>query len=123
VARGDKTNGSGAKGESQRMSALLIQALNHPLRRKLLRALHSSDDARSPVQLSKMTGEDVSSIDYHIKILVSMGAAVKTGDRRVRGARENFFLSKVSDHKQMVTILADTERDDRRDAHADSAGG
>jgi DNA-binding transcriptional ArsR family regulator len=123
VASGDKTNGGGAKGRSQRMSALLIQALNHPLRRKLLRALHSSDDARSPVQLSKMTGEDLSSIDYHIKILVSMGAAVKTGDRQVRGARENFFLSKVSDHKQMVTILADTERDDCRDARADSAGG
>jgi DNA-binding transcriptional ArsR family regulator len=95
------------------MSPLLIQALNHPLRRKLLRALHSSADARSPVQLSKMTGEDISGIDYHIKILVSLGAAVKTGDRQVRGARENFFLSKVSDHKQMVTILADTESDDR----------
>jgi DNA-binding transcriptional ArsR family regulator len=118
MASGDKTNGSGAKGKGQRMSALLIQALNHPLRRKLLRALHSSGDARSPVQLSKMTGENVSNIDYHIKILVSMGAAVKTGDRRVRGARENFFLSKVSDHQQMVTILADTERDDCRNAQS-----
>lgn len=114
VTDDDETNGGAAQGKDQRMSPLLIQALNHPLRRKLLRALHSSDDARSPVQLSKMTGEDISSIDYHIKILVSMGAAVKTGDRRVRGARENFFLSKVSDHEQMVTILADTERDDCR---------
>lgn len=113
---GNGTNGGGAKDRGQRMSALLIQALNHPLRRKLLRALHGSGDARSPVQLSKMTGEDLSSIDYHIKILVSMGAAVKTSDRRVRGARENFFVSKVSDHEQMVAILADTERDDCRDA-------
>lgn len=118
MANGDETNGGAAQGKSQRMSPLLIQALNHPLRRKLLRALHGADDARSPVQLSKMTGEDISSIDYHIKILVSLGAAVKTGDRQVRGARENFFLSKVSDHKQMVTILADTERDDSRDAQS-----
>ena len=117
MASGDKKNG-GAQSKDQRMSPLLIQALNHPLRRKLLRALHSSDDARSPVKLSKMTGTDVSSIDYHVKILVSLGAAVKTGDRPVRGARENFFLSKVSDHKQMVTILADTERDDCRDAQS-----
>ena len=118
MANGDKTNGSSTNGKSKRMSALLIQALNHPLRRKLLRALHSSDNACSPVQLSKMTGEDISSIDYHIKILVSMGAAVKTGDRRVRGTRENFFVSTVSDHKQMVTILADTELDDCRDAQS-----
>lgn len=118
MASGKKKNGNGAQSKGQRMSPLLIQALNHPLRRKLLRALHSSDDARSPVQLSKMTGEDVSGIDYHIKILVSLGAAVKTGDRQVRGARENFFLSKVSGHKQMVTILADTERDDCCDAQS-----
>ena len=119
MINGDETNGGGAQGKSQRMSPPLIQALNHPLRRKLLRALHGSDDAHSPVQLSKLTGEDVSSIDYHIKILVSMGAAVKTGDRKVRGARENFFVSMVSDHKQMATILADTEPDDRRNAKAD----
>jgi hypothetical protein len=115
---GDGPNGDSGQSKNQRMSPLLIQALNHPLRRKLLRALHSSDDARSPVQLSKLTGEDISSIDYHIKILVSLGAAVKTGDRQVRGARENFFLSKVFDHKQMVTILADTERDDCREAQS-----
>ena len=115
---GDGPNGGGAQSKGQRMSPLLIQALNHPLRRKLLRALHSSDDARSPVQLSKITGEDVSSIDYHVNILVSLGVAVKTGDRQVRGARENFFLSKVSGHEQMVTILADTERDDCRDAQS-----
>lgn len=114
----EKANGDAPHSKDQRMSPLLIRALNHPLRRKLLRALHSSDDARSPVQLSKITGEDISGIDYHIKILVSLGAAVKTGDRQVRGARENFFLSKVSDHKQMVAILADTERDDCRDAQS-----
>ena len=110
---GDRTNGGAAQDKGQRMSALLIRALNHPLRRKLLRALHGSSEAHSPIQLSRMTGEDVSNIDYHIKILVSLGAAVKTGDRRVRGARENFFASGVSDHKQIVAILADTERDDR----------
>jgi DNA-binding transcriptional ArsR family regulator len=114
----DEAGGGAAHGKDQRMSALLIQALNHPLRRKLLRALHRCGDARSPVQLSKMTGEDISGIDHHIKILVSLGAAVKTGDRQVRGVRENFFLSRVFDHKQMVTILADTEHEDCRDAQS-----
>jgi hypothetical protein len=107
-----KTNGDAARGGDQRMSALLIHALHHSVRRTLLRALHSSGEAHSPVQLSRMTGKDITNIDYHLKILVAMDAAVKTDDRRVRGARENFFVSKVSDHKQMVAILADTEPED-----------
>ena len=109
---GGGTNGGAARDNGQRMSELLIAALNHPLRRKLLRALHSADDARSPIQLSKAIEANVSNIDYQIKVLESLGAVVKTGDRQVRGARENFFASRVSGHKQMVAILADTARDD-----------
>ena len=109
---GGGTNGGAARDNGQRMSELLIAALNHPLRRKLLRALHNADDARSPMQLSKTIEANVSNVDYHVKVLESLGAVVKTGDRQVRGAREHFFASKVSSHKQMVAILADTARDD-----------
>lgn len=109
---GGGTNGGGAKDNGQRMSEPLIAALNHPLRRRLLRALHSAGDARSPIQLSKIIGANVSNVDYHVKVLESLGAVAKTGDRQVRGARENFFASKVSGHEQMVAILADTARDD-----------
>jgi len=37
-----RAKGGGAQGKSHRMSALLINALNHPLRRKILRALHGA---------------------------------------------------------------------------------
>jgi DNA-binding transcriptional ArsR family regulator len=94
------------------MTAALIEAVNHPLRRKLLRTLHSSDDARSPIQLSKIIGGEVSTVAYHMKALASRGAAEKTGYRHVRGARENFFVSKVSGHRQVIAILADTEGED-----------
>lgn len=112
MASKDTTNGSAARDENQRMTALLVKALNHPLRRKLLRELHRCGEARSPVQLSKTIDADVTNIDYHVKILASLGAAEKTGDRPVRGASENFFASTVADHRQMTAILADTERDD-----------
>jgi DNA-binding transcriptional ArsR family regulator len=94
------------------MSALLINALNHPLRRKILRGLHGAGEARSPAQLSKVVGRDVSSVSYHMKVLTDMGAVKKTGDRPARGARETFFASKVAEHSQMIAILADTEEDD-----------
>lgn len=111
MANGKGTDDKAAPGD-QRMSGSLIRAIDHPLRRVLLRALHRSSEPRSPVQLSKETGESVGKIAYHVSILVLQGAAVKTGERQVRGARESFFTSTVAGHKQMVTILADTERDD-----------
>lgn len=68
---GDKTSGDAAGDQDQRMSTLMISVLNHPLRRELLKALNGSDDAHSTIQLSKVTGANVRSVDYHIKILVS----------------------------------------------------
>ncbi len=68
---GDKTSGDDAGGWDQPMSALMISALNHPLRRELLRALNGSGDAPSTIQLSEMTGTNVRSVDYHLEVLVS----------------------------------------------------
>ena len=55
----------------------------------------------------------MSSVSYHMQVLADMGAVKKTGDRPARGARESFFASKVADHSQLITILADTEKDDQ----------
>lgn len=94
------------------MTAALIDAVNHPLRRKLLRALHNSDDARSPVQLSKVVGVEVGTIAYHMRALARLGAVEKTDSRHVRGARETFFVSRVAGNRQVIAILADTEAED-----------
>lgn len=98
----------------QPMSGSLIRALNHPLRRRLLRALHRTEGARSATQLRTTVHSTVASVDYHLKVLAATEAAAKSGQRRVRGAREIFFVSKVAEHQQMLAILADTEREDER---------
>jgi DNA-binding transcriptional ArsR family regulator len=112
VADRGETDGKAARGEAQRMSVPLIHALSHPLRRRLLRALNGSSESRSPVQLSRALGADVSSVAYHVHILALQGAVAKMGERQVRGARQTFYGSKISEHEQMVAILADTESDD-----------
>lgn len=109
---GDKTNGCGVEGEGQQVTAALLEALNHSLRRKLLRALHCSDDARSPVQLSRIVGVEVSMTAYHVRTLARLGAVEKADSRHVRGARETFFVSRVAGNRQVIAILADTEAED-----------
>jgi predicted transcriptional regulator len=106
------TSGQDVGGKGQAMTVDLIQALDHPRRRRLLRALHRSDDAQSPTQLAKIIGDEVNRIDYHVKSLARLGVVSKTGDRRVRGVRESFFASNVSNHEQVLSILADTEGED-----------
>src|SRR4051794_34663820 len=107
-----RASAQGVGGESRPMTVDLIQALGHPRRRRLLRALHSSDGAQSPTQLAKIIDDEVNRIDYHVKSLARLGAVRKTGDRMVRGVRESFFASRVSNHEQVLSILADTEGED-----------
>jgi DNA-binding transcriptional ArsR family regulator len=97
--------------EKQRMSASLIRALDHATRRETLRSLHRRG-ASSAVQLSGSIDTDPTNISYHLKILANVGAVSRAGERLVRAVPEKFFVSEVSEHQQVVTILDDTEGDD-----------
>lgn len=112
VASSGGTKSKGSGGRNERITTKLIDALNHPLRRKLLRALQNADGARSPSQLTEILGEDIGNISYHMKVLVGRRAVRKARTRQVRGATENFFVSRVAANKRVVAILADTEGED-----------
>ncbi len=94
------------------MSATLIRALNHPVRREALRLLHRSGESKSAVQMSRSLRVSGEKLSYHLKVLAELGAVARAGERRVRGVPEKFFASEVSDHERIIAILADTERDD-----------
>jgi DNA-binding transcriptional ArsR family regulator len=93
------------------MSPSLIRALDHATRRETLRSLHQRG-ASSAVQLSGSIDTDPTNISYHLKILANVGAVRKAGERLVRAVPEKLFVSEVSEHRQVVTILSDTEGDD-----------
>src|SRR5262245_40494098 len=94
------------------MTARLIDAVNHPLRRKVLRALHDSNEALSPKRLAQILGEGLSNVSYHMKVLAKRHAVKKTRSRQIRGAREGFFVSRVAGNERVIAILADTEGED-----------
>lgn len=105
-----------AQGETrdgaQRMSPSLIRALDNATRRETLRSLHRTGMASSAIQLSKSIDTDPTNISYHLKILSNVGAVSRAGQKLVRAVPEKLFASEVSDHRQVVSILADTEQDD-----------
>lgn len=69
----------------------LIRALNHEVRRKILRALAANDEALSPVVMAKRLNIPLSTVSYHVNILRSCEAVEGAGVQQVRGAVEHFY--------------------------------
>jgi DNA-binding transcriptional ArsR family regulator len=97
---------------TREMSPAVIDALNHPLRRQLLRDLHEGSN-RSATGLADSIKPALGNIIYHLKVLRDRGLIRQTGSKRNRGAREYFYASVVADNVQVVSILAATAKDDK----------
>ena len=69
---------------------LLLAALRHPLRRRILR-LMVDGEALSPSQLAETLNESLSSVSYHVRVLAECGALVSAGEKPVRGATQHFY--------------------------------
>lgn len=69
----------------------LLPALNHPIRRRILRALLATDDAISPKDLSDLLAEPLSNISYHTRCLEKLGVLQLEDTEPVRGSVKHFF--------------------------------
>jgi DNA-binding transcriptional ArsR family regulator len=71
------------------VAPLLIKALGHPLRQRILHALN--EEVASPSDLSRKLGEPLGNVSYHIKILSECKAIELVSTAPVRGAVEHFY--------------------------------
>lgn len=67
----------------------LVKALGHPLRARVLSILN--ERTASPVELSKMLGERLTNVSYHVRQLQKYGCIELVEERPVRGANEHFY--------------------------------
>ena len=109
---GDGERAGKSPGDSRRMSATLIQALDHPSRREVLRHLHRLGKPQSANGLSKLIDAPGTTISYHLKVLLDLGVISLESEQQVRAVFEKLFASEVSEHETVVAILADTEQED-----------
>jgi DNA-binding transcriptional ArsR family regulator len=99
------------KGSGKRHSKLL-EALNHPLRRRILRTLHEAGEARSPGELGRDFRLPVSNVSYHVKVLREKDAVALTDLRPARGSVEHFYVSLVAANEMAIQLLDSTEEED-----------
>lgn len=93
------------------LSAEFEKALNHSLRRRILRVLHGSPVDLSPTEIAKthLANESVSRVSYHVQVLLRCQTVRQTETKSVRGATQHFYVSTVADNPQVTATLAATE--------------
>jgi DNA-binding transcriptional ArsR family regulator len=97
------------------LTASTRDALGHPLRRQILRALNESSEPRSPGEIAAaaLPYASVSVVSYHAKVLEACDSVAMTGTRQVHGALARLYASKVAGDEQVAAILHATRGLDR----------
>ena len=83
-----KTEKSRAK-TTEVVDQRLVKALSHPLRAQILSLLN--ERTASPVELSRLLGERLTNVSYHVRQLQRYGCIELVDERPVRGANEHFY--------------------------------
>ena len=97
--------------------ANLIDAISHPLRRRILRLLADRGEQSSPTRIGKEFDLHVGMIGYHMRVLAELGAVELTDEGMVRGAVEHFYKTTIIDDPPIETLLEETrEVDDEVDS-------
>lgn len=90
-------------------TAALITALNHPLRRRILRALVDGESA-SATDLSQQLDVRLGNIAYHMKVLTELKVLWLSGTQQVRGAQERFHRSVLDGKPEWAKTVLDETR-------------
>jgi hypothetical protein len=95
----------------------LEHALNHPLRREVLRALNRSDLPRSAAELvaSSLPSTSVTLLNYHAAVLERCDLVRVTEDEVAGAGFSRRYASNVAEDVQIIAILSATDALDRLD--------
>lgn len=83
---------------------VVLNALGHPLRRKILRHLEGNPNGGlSPKQLAEIFEQPIGVVSYHIRLLAEAGILKLTNTKQRRGAVEHFYLRSGTAADQRAT--------------------
>jgi hypothetical protein len=72
------------------MMAMAV-AMSHPLRVRILYAMHSPERRCSATDIAEESGIDVKRLSYHMRELATLGFVEQVGERPVRGSLEKIY--------------------------------
>jgi DNA-binding transcriptional ArsR family regulator len=77
--------------DSEKVTALIHRATSHPLRRRILRTLKEANQPLAPRDVERRTGEELSNISYHFRVLLSAGLIDLVATESRRGAVKHYY--------------------------------
>lgn len=86
-----ETRPSREAGEVPTGTMAMAVAMSHPLRVRILYAMHSPERRCSATDIAEETGIDVKRLSYHMRELAAMGFVEQVGERPVRGSLEKIY--------------------------------
>jgi DNA-binding transcriptional ArsR family regulator len=84
-----------------RFDVEMAKALSHPTRAHILRVLE--DGSASPVQIARESGQPVSNVSYHVRVLQKAGCVRLLRTEQRRGALEHFYEATANDRSTADT--------------------
>lgn len=78
-------------GEVPTGTMAMAIAMSHPLRVRILYAMHSPERRCSATDIAEETGIDVKRLSYHMRELATLGFIEQVGERPVRGSLEKIY--------------------------------
>jgi DNA-binding transcriptional ArsR family regulator len=69
----------------------LLNCLRHPLRKRLLVLDVKAKERQSPRELADLTGEHLSKVSYHVRVLAENKAVKLVSTKPRRGSVEHFY--------------------------------
>lgn len=92
----------------------LQDALDHPVRREVLRTLNRSRRSRAISELGvELNGFPLSQLNYHLQVLTQLGTVGADSTHLRFGQAHARYASEVSDHREVLLVLRATEQWDR----------
>ena len=89
----------------------MLEALNHTLRRRILRAFGDRDEQVSSAHLARILGAPISEVAYHVAFLVRSGAVEVGGTEHARGASKRLYRLTAEGKAEWVRGVLDASRD------------
>jgi DNA-binding transcriptional ArsR family regulator len=127
TGRVDSVEGPGGRLSARLAATLepgLQDALDHPVRREVLRALNRSERSRSLTELEvELCGFRLGQLDYHLRVLRRAGTVASEVGGLTPGRNRDQFASEVSDDGQVRAVLRATEQQDRERREAAARAG
>src|SRR6478672_13779908 len=89
-----------------RVTEIIHKAMSHPLRRRILRRLRDADQPLAPKDFETETGEKLSNVSYHFRVLHEAALIDLARTEPRRGSVKHFYVPSKAFTPQIKDALA-----------------